>query len=53
MWIIFLASRSPYRFPELLVRKYNGNNCNIFVNLQSIRIDVITGYSKSRAFNLP
>ncbi|GMM57913.1 Y' element ATP-dependent helicase protein 1 copy 4 [Maudiozyma humilis] len=52
MWMIFLASGESYRFPELLILKYGGNDRNIFIDSQSRRLDIITGYSKSRAFNL-
>ena len=52
MWMFFLASGGSYRFPELLILKYGGNDRNIFIDSQSRRLDIITGYSKSRAFKL-
>ena len=52
MWMIYLASGGPYRFPEMAILKYAGNDRNVFIDPVTRQIDLITGYSKSRAFNL-
>ncbi|CCC71323.1 hypothetical protein NCAS_0H00130 [Naumovozyma castellii] len=48
MWMIYFATGGPYRFPDLQILKYAGNDRNIFFDSTERCIEIDTTYSKSR-----
>ncbi|CCD26579.1 DEAD/DEAH box helicase NDAI_0I00100 [Naumovozyma dairenensis CBS 421] len=52
MWMVYFSATGPYRFPDMLILKYAGNNRNLFIDPNSRCFDVITSYSKTRRANL-
>ncbi|CCC69000.1 hypothetical protein NCAS_0C00100, partial [Naumovozyma castellii] len=51
MWMIYFSATGPYRFPDMLILKYAGNQRNLFVDPESRCLDIITEYSKNREGN--
>jgi len=51
MWMIYFSATGPYRFPDMLILKYAGNQRNVFVDSESRCMEVITEYSKTRQAN--
>ncbi|XP_003668329.2 uncharacterized protein NDAI_0B00520, partial [Naumovozyma dairenensis CBS 421] len=51
MWMIYFSSTGPYRFPDMVILKYAGNNRNLFIDAESRCFDIITSYSKTRTAN--
>ncbi|CCD23669.1 uncharacterized protein NDAI_0B06380 [Naumovozyma dairenensis CBS 421] len=48
MWLIYFSTGGPYRFPDLQILKYAGNERNIFFDATVKCIELDTTYSKSR-----
>ncbi|CAI4723510.1 AKH_1a_G0042850.mRNA.1.CDS.1 [Saccharomyces cerevisiae] len=51
MWMIYFSGGGPYRFPDILILKYSGNQKNIFVDPVTRCIEILTDYSKNRQVN--
>ncbi|CCD23222.1 uncharacterized protein NDAI_0B01880 [Naumovozyma dairenensis CBS 421] len=49
MWMVYFTGL--YRFPDMLVLKYGGNNRNLLIDPNSRCFDVITSYSKTICAN--
>ncbi|CCD23670.1 uncharacterized protein NDAI_0C00100 [Naumovozyma dairenensis CBS 421] len=48
MWLIYFSTGGPYRFPDLQIIKYAGNERNIFFDATGKCIELDTTYSKFR-----
>ncbi|CCD23183.1 uncharacterized protein NDAI_0B01490 [Naumovozyma dairenensis CBS 421] len=49
MWMVYFFATSPYRFPDVLILKYAGNNRNLFIDPNS---RCFISYLKTRCANL-
>ncbi|CCD24825.1 DEAD/DEAH box helicase family protein NDAI_0D05120, partial [Naumovozyma dairenensis CBS 421] len=48
MWMIYFSATGPYRFPDMVILKYAGNNRNLFIDPETRCLEIITSYSKTR-----
>lgn len=51
MWMIYISTGGPYRFTDMVIFKYAGNERNIFFNNNSRCMELDTTYSKSQYIN--
>lgn len=51
MWMVYFSTGGPYRFPDMAILKYAGNERNIFFNNHSRCMEIDTTYSKSQYIN--
>ena len=51
MWMVYFSCEGPYRFPELRMLKFAGNDRNVFVHGRTRCLQLYTSYSKIFGYN--